>query len=63
MAKNDKKPDPRFIAGIVFIAAGVPMISANVSVGVVMIVIGGVLMGASMAAAKKAVRSEDKAAG
>jgi hypothetical protein len=60
MAPLSKKSDPRFILGIVFIAAGIPIISASVAVGVVMIVVGGVLMASAVAAAKKARAADEK---
>ena len=62
MATTGKRPDPRIIAGVVFLCAGAALLAASSGVGAGVIVVGIALISAGVVASHKKARLADSTA-
>ena len=62
MATPRKRPDPRIIAGVVFLCAGAALLMASRGVGVGVVVVGIGLISAGVVATRKKARLADSLA-
>jgi hypothetical protein len=63
MATTSKRPDPTIVVGAVFVFSGIALLAASRGVGIAMIVLGGVLIAAGVAATRKTDSADDRGSG
>jgi hypothetical protein len=63
MATAGKRPDPRVIAGIVFLCAGAPFLAVSPGVGVALMAVGVALAAGGVVAARKKTQLADGMSG